>query len=56
MKEHEMSCMGNGLPGEKELLQLADAMNIPKRDAAEIIGRTKEAIGRELSVWTHSIM
>ena len=54
LKEHEMSCMGNGQPGERELLQLADVMNISKKDATEIIGKIKDVIENELSEWLRS--
>lgn len=51
MKEHHMTCMGNPLPGEKELLGLASEMRIPKGQADEIITCVREVVTEHLSEW-----
>jgi len=51
MKEHHMTCMGNPLPGEKELQMLAAKMNITKREASEIIDCVKGVVSEDLAEW-----
>ena len=51
MREHHMTCMGNPLPGEKELLQLASRMDIPGARAKEIVTQIGDTVRAELSEW-----
>ena len=51
MGEHHMTCMGNPLPGRKELSELADAMRIPKNRAEGIIADTEETVSELLGEW-----
>ena len=51
MGEHHMTCMGNPLPGRKELSELADAMRIPKNRAEGIIADTEETVSELLGDW-----
>ena len=51
MREHEMSCMGNGLPGKGELFSLAKSMNIPRRKAEEIVTAVGDVVSERLSEW-----
>ena len=51
MREHQMTCMGNPLPGEKELFQLASRMDIPLSRAKEIVSQIGETVRGELSEW-----
>ena len=51
MREHHMSCMGNPLPGRKELSELADAMRIPKNKAEGIISDAEEKVSEMLKDW-----
>ena len=51
MREHHMTCMGNPLPGEKELLQLASRMDIPGARAKEIVTQVGDTVRAELSEW-----
>lgn len=51
MKEHHMTCMGNPLPGEKELFGLATEMNIPKKQADETIRKVRDVVSEDLAEW-----
>jgi len=51
MTEHHMTCVGNPLPGEKELLALASEMNIPKVQAREIITQVADVVSEYLTEW-----
>ena len=51
MTEHHMTCMGNPLPGRKELERLAAEMRIPKRRAAEIIEHVDGVVSDMLGKW-----
>lgn len=51
MREHHMTCLGNPLPSEKELLALASEMNIPRGQAAEIVSRVGDVVSEDLSEW-----
>lgn len=51
MREHHMTCMGNPLPGEKELFMLASKMDIPKAQAKEIVTRVGDTVREELREW-----
>lgn len=51
MREHHMTCMGNPLPGEKELFTLASRMDIPKAHAGEIIASVEDTVREELQEW-----
>ncbi len=51
MGEHHMTCMGNPLPGRKELSELADIMRIPKNRAEGIITDTEETVSELLREW-----
>ena len=51
LKEHHITCMGNPLPEEKELLMLASKMDIPKRMAEDIIAEVKKVVTGELKEW-----
>lgn len=51
MGEHHMTCMGNPLPGRKELSELADVMRIPKNRAEGIIADTEETVSELLGEW-----
>jgi serine/threonine-protein kinase HipA len=51
MLEHHMTCMGNPLPGEKELFALASEMRIPKGQAGEIISQVGDVVTEDLAEW-----
>ena len=51
MREHHMTCMGNPLPGEKELLQLASKMDIPRACAKETVSFIGDTVQEELGEW-----
>jgi len=51
MTEHHMTCMGNPLPGRKELERLAAEMRIQKRKAAEIIDHVNDVVSDMLGEW-----
>lgn len=51
MTEHHMTCVGNPLPGEKELFALASEMRIPKGQAEDIIIRVGDVVSERLSEW-----
>ena len=51
MKEHHMTCVGNPLPGEKELFKLASETGIPKTQAKEIVYQVGEVVRTDLDEW-----
>ena len=51
MAEHFMTCMGNPLPGEKELFGLADASGIPRNRAEDIIRTVADNVSERLAEW-----
>lgn len=51
IKEHEMSCMGEGNPGMEELRSLADAMNISRIRYERIIADVDATVRKRLSEW-----
>jgi serine/threonine-protein kinase HipA len=51
MREHHMTCVGNPLPGEKELFALASEMNIPRGQAEEIVAHVGDVVSEDLSEW-----
>lgn len=51
MTEHHMTCVGNPLPGEKELYTLASELNIPKGKAGEIIEQVGNVVSEDLAEW-----
>ena len=51
MTEHHMTCVGNPLPGKKELFTLASEMNIPKGQADDIITQVDDVVSRDLAEW-----
>jgi len=51
MKEHEMTCMGNGVPGKDDLIALAKRIGIHKKEYEDIIGRTEDVIDKRLHEW-----
>ena len=50
-KEHEMTCDGNSLPNEEDLLEAAKYVNIPESLAKNILLRTKEVVETHLEEW-----
>lgn len=55
MREHHMTCMGNPLPGEKELFLLASKMDIPSARAKEIVTHIGETVREELGEWLSGV-
>lgn len=51
MREHEMTCMGNGNPGRDDLLALADEVHIPKNTAKDILDTVGNIVSDRLSEW-----
>ena len=51
MKEHEMTCMGSGTPGEDELIALAAEFRISENKARATIDTVRDVIRRRLSEW-----
>ncbi|MBO7410011.1 MAG: hypothetical protein J6T68_03705, partial [Candidatus Methanomethylophilaceae archaeon] len=51
MKEHEMTCMGSGTPGEDELMALASEFRISENKARTTIDTVRGVIRRRLSEW-----
>ena len=51
IREHEMMVMGNGDPGEKDLLALARKMDIPQGEAKAIIAQVKTVVAERLGKW-----
>ncbi len=51
MKEHEMTCMGSGTPGEDELIALATEFRISENKARATIDTVRDVIRRRLSEW-----
>ncbi|MBO4541146.1 MAG: HipA domain-containing protein, partial [Bacilli bacterium] len=51
IKEHEMTCCGNGNPGEDDLFALAETMSIPKENAEKAIKGIKEIVESKLGKW-----
>ncbi len=54
MTEHHMTCVGNPLPNEKDLIALASVMKIPKRQAEDTISQVRRVIAEDLSEWLRS--
>ena len=51
MREHHMTCVGNPLPGEKDLYSLASETNIQKGKAEDIIGQVRDVVAECLGEW-----
>ena len=51
LREHEMTCMGEGSPTVDDLTALADAVRIPKRKASGVISMVEKVVGERLSEW-----
>ena len=51
MKEHHMTCVGNPLPGEKDLFMLASKAGIPNGQAKEIIHHVGKVVRTDLREW-----
>ena len=49
--QHEMTCMGCGIPGEDELMELASISKITKKLASEIIEKVSSVVGDRLKEW-----
>ncbi|HBB06015.1 MAG TPA: toxin HipA, partial [Firmicutes bacterium] len=50
-KAHEMSCNGEGLPSEKDLLEVAKKVGIPIAKAEKTLFSTKNIVEKRLGEW-----
>ena len=52
MREHEMSCCGNGNPGVEDLLALAKKAKLSARWAKTVVDKTEAVVRDRLAPWT----